>query len=139
MRITDANRLNRTTQKSSKKSGQAADSAFSVPSEDASTAKSETTAPSHDVGGIDALLALQAVEDPTFARKKSIKRGHDLLDSLEQIKTDLLVGQISESRLDNMLNMVKKARNNVDPSLDSIIDNIELRVRVELAKFSKYK
>lgn len=84
------------------------------------------------------MLALQAVEDPTFAKKKAIKRGHDLLDGLEQIKTDLLVGQISESRLSNMLNLVTKARGNLDPALDSLIDDIELRVRVELAKFNKF-
>jgi len=139
MRITDTNRLNRTANKPSKKAGQAADSAFSVPNEDAAIAKPETAAPSQDVGGIDALLALQAVEDPTFARKKAVKRGHELLDGLEQIKTDLLVGQVSESRLDNMLNLVTKARGNLDPALDSIIDDIDLRVRVELAKFNKYK
>jgi len=139
MRITDANRLNRASQKSNKKAGKADDSAFSVSSESASTNRAQSSAPSHDVGGIDALLALQAVEDPTFARKKAVKRGHDLLDGLERIKTDLLVGQISESRLDNMLNLVTKARGNLDPALDSIIDDIELRVRVELAKFNKYK
>lgn len=139
MRITDANRLNRTAQKSGKKTGKPEDSAFSVSDEQANVARSGSSASSQDVGGIDALLALQAVEDPTFARKKAVKRGHDLLDGLERIKTDLLVGQISESRLDNMLNLVTKARGNLDPSLDSIIDDIELRVRVELAKFNKYK
>lgn len=138
MRITDANRINSPAKKSAKKAGKAGDGAFSVRQEESSTKQAEATSQSQDVGGIDALLALQAVEDPTFARKKAIKRGHDLLDGLEQIKTDLLVGQISESRLNNMLNLVTKARGNLDPTLDSLIDDIELRVRVELAKFNKF-
>ncbi len=124
--------------KSAKKADKAGDSAFSIGQDETATKQAETAAPSQDVGGIDALLALQAVEDPTFAKKKAIKRGHDLLDGLEQIKTDLLVGQISESRLSNMLNLVTKARGNLDPALDSLIDDIELRVRVELAKFNKF-
>ena len=138
MRITDANRINGPAKKSAKKAGKSGDAAFSVRQDETTTKQAEATSQSHDVGGIDALLALQAVEDPTFARKKAIKRGHDLLDGLEQIKTDLLVGQISESRLNNMLNLVTKARGNLDPALDSLIDDIELRVRVELAKFNKY-
>ena len=41
---------------------------------------------------IDALLALQAVEDPLFAKKKAVRRGSALLDTLEAIKADLLLG-----------------------------------------------
>ncbi|MGJ8527637.1 flagellar assembly protein FliX [Maritalea sp.] len=138
MRITDANRLNKVERKKKKPDGNPGGESFSLPNDNSAPAKTGASASTSDVGSIDALLALQSVEDPTFAKKKTIRRGHDLLDGLEQVKTDLLVGQISESRLDNMLNLVTKARNKADPELDAIIDDIELRVRVELAKLNKF-
>lgn len=138
MRITDQNRVNRTDAKKAKKADQSGSQTFRVQGETQQTRASTSSAPSQDVGSIDALLALQAVEDPLVGKKKSIQRGHDLLDGLERIKTDLLVGRLSESRLDNMLNLVTKARQKNDPELDGIIDDIELRVRVELAKFNRF-
>jgi len=138
MRIIDTNRLNRTGQKSAKKSGESGEAKFSVPGEAGEASTASSTAETQSVGGIDALLALQAVEDPLFAKKKAIGRANDLLDNLEEIKTDLLVGRVSESRLDNLLSKVTRMRDKAEPGLEEIIDDIELRVRVELAKFNRY-
>jgi hypothetical protein len=88
--------------------------------------------------GIDALLALQSVEDPLFARKKAVRRGNALLDTLETIKADLLLGQVSEGRLNQLMVLVGQARQRNLPDLDPILDDIELRARVELAKFGRY-
>jgi hypothetical protein len=88
--------------------------------------------------GMDALLALQSVEDPLFARKKAIRRGNALLDTLETIKADLLLGQVSEGRLNQLMALIGQARDRNMPGLDPILDDIELRARVELAKFGRY-
>lgn len=88
--------------------------------------------------GIDALLALQAVEDPLFARRKAVRRGNALLDTLDTIKADLLLGQVSEGRLNQLMALVGQARQRNLPELDPILDDIELRARVELAKFGRY-
>jgi len=88
--------------------------------------------------GIDALLALQAVEDPLLARKKAIRRGNSLLDTLESMKADLLMGQVSEGRLNHLMAVVTSARERDLPELDALLDDIELRARVELAKFGRY-
>lgn len=88
--------------------------------------------------GIDALLALQAVEDPLFARKKAVRRGTNLLDTLDAIKADLLAGQVSEGRLNALMAMLTSARERGLPDLDGLLDDIELRARVELAKFGRY-
>ena len=95
------------------------------------------TAPVAAATSIDALLALQAVEDPLFARKKAIRRGHALLDTLDDIKADLLVGRVSEGRLNQLMALVGQAREQSLSGLDSLLDDIELRVRVELAKFGR--
>jgi len=88
--------------------------------------------------GIDALLALQSVEDPTLKRKKQVRRATALLDTLEEIKADLLVGRVSEGRLDQLMALIGQAREGGDPRLDALLDDIELRARVELAKRGFY-
>jgi hypothetical protein len=88
--------------------------------------------------GIDALLALQAASDPLLGRRKAVRRGNALLDTLETIKADLLLGQVSEGRLNQLMVLVSQARERNEPDLDGLLDDIELRARVELAKFGRY-
>jgi len=94
--------------------------------------------PLSPAAGLDALLALQAVEDPLFARKKAIRRGNGLLDALEAIKADLLVGRVPEGRLNLLMALIGQARERNLPGLDAVLDDIELRARVELAKFGRF-
>ena len=61
-----------------------------------------------------------------------------LLDTLETIKADLLLGQVSEGRLNQLMVLVTQARERNLPELDDVLDDIELRARVELAKFGRY-
>jgi hypothetical protein len=87
---------------------------------------------------LDALLALQAVEDPLLKKKKLVRRGTQLLDTLEDMKTDLLSGRVSESRLNQLMAVLGQVREKADPRLDALLDDIELRARVELAKRGLY-
>jgi len=89
-------------------------------------------------GGIEALLALQAVEDATMGRRKALKRGHALLDSLEDIRADLLVGRVSEGRLNRAIALLQQAKMQAGEELDALTADIELRVRVELAKLGRF-
>ncbi|MDR3471952.1 MAG: flagellar assembly protein FliX [Devosia sp.] len=89
------------------------------------------------ITGIDVLLALQSVEDPRLARRKAVRRGQSLLDALEDVKLDLLLGGVSEGRLDQLLALIGQTRGRSLPDLDSVLDEVELRVRVELAKFGR--
>jgi hypothetical protein len=89
-------------------------------------------------GGIDALLALQAVDDATTGRRKAVKRGNMLLDALEAIRGDLLAGRISEGRLNRAVALLRQVRSQTNPELEAVVDDIELRVRVELAKLGHF-
>ena len=106
--------------------------------EEAAAAQTASAAPIAHATGMDALLALQSVEDPLFAKKKAIRRGNALLDTLETIKADLLLGQVSEGRLNHLMALISQARERNLPGLDGILDDIELRARVELAKFGRF-
>ena len=96
-----------------------------------------------DVGGITtvgSILAAQEVDNDGAqrARQQLEKYGEDILDRLDEIKQDLLIGAISRERLANLaqaLRMKKSTTN--DPALISIIDDIELRAAVELAKYTR--
>ncbi len=90
------------------------------------------------VGGLDALLALQAVGGPLEGKKKAVRRGQSLLDTLDEIKADLLLGRVSFERLDRLASMLDEVREQSLPGLDAVLDEIELRVRVELAKFGRF-
>ena len=106
--------------------------------EGAPATQSAAAAPVAQASGLDALLALQAVEDPLFAKKKAIRRGNALLDALETIKADLIVGQVTEGKLSQLMTLIAQAREQSLPGLDGVLDDIELRARVELAKFGRY-
>lgn len=88
--------------------------------------------------GIDALLALQAVDDATTGRRKAVRRANLLLDALEEIKADLLAGRVGEGRLNRAIALLLQAKTRIDPALEAIVADIELRVRVELAKLGRF-
>jgi hypothetical protein len=109
-----------------------------VPAGGSAPARVSTAAPAAAMTGLDAILALQAVGGPLERKKRSVKRGQTLLDTLDEMKTDLLVGRVSPDRLDALVATLGEIREQSLPDLDAVLDDIELRVRVELAKFGRY-
>jgi hypothetical protein len=97
----------------------------------------EASAP---LGAVDALLAAQMVGDATDreARRRMAQRGEDILDRLEEIRHGLLLGTLSKERLAGLAQLVRNRRDNIgDPRLAAVLDEIELRAEVELAKLSR--
>jgi hypothetical protein len=86
-------------------------------------------------GGIDALIALQGIEDPVERRKRAVKHGRRALDALDELKVGLLSGRLDQATL---LRLKTAAIDLMDGSgddrLDQILGEIDLRVAVELAK-----
>lgn len=86
---------------------------------------------------MDAILALQGEGDPRERRRRSLKRGHDLLDALDRLKAGLLAGRISLDELKGLVvRLSERPETSGDPGLDDVLAHIELRARVELAKLS---
>jgi len=86
--------------------------------------------------GIDALLALQGIEDdPVERRKRSVQRGKRALDVLDDLKIGLLSGNFDASTVSRLRDAAANLKSSSgDPGLDSVLSEIELRVEVELAK-----
>ena len=90
------------------------------------------------VNDVDALLALQEVGDDPGAEAKARQRGEDLLDRLDEIRLALLDGRLSANVLHRLSDLAAKKRGQVrDPKLAEILDEIELRAAVELAKLTR--
>ena len=89
------------------------------------------------IGALDALLSLQEAESGTSeeASKKARKRASDLLDHLDQVRLGLLTGELPRSALQELSQTITSHRDQViDPRLAEILDEIDLRAQVELAK-----
>lgn len=102
---------------------------------------SAATASAANVSGVetlDAILALQSVDDSLHAKRKAVARGHALVDALEDLKADLLAGRVDAAVLNRMSVLVRQNKGHDDPQLDALVADVELRVRVELAKFGRY-
>lgn len=84
---------------------------------------------------VNSLFALQEVDNEQSPRKKMITRGFDMVQHLDDIRMGLLTGEVSVSTLKNLDILVKQWREaDHDSNLEEIINEIELRAAVELAK-----
>ena len=93
------------------------------------------TAGMRNIGGIDALLALQGVDEPGERRRKAVKRGRSALDALDALKLGLLSGTLDTAALARLKTAAGGlAESTGDPGLDTVLAEIELRAEVELAK-----
>jgi hypothetical protein len=89
------------------------------------------------VASIDALFALQEVPDATQERKRQLKRGDKMLERLEDLRRGLLLGTISQDKLTELAHLAREGSRSVDdPRLREVLEEIELRAEVELAKLS---
>lgn len=86
---------------------------------------------------MNSVLAVQSV-DEGGGRRRAIRHGFRLLDHLDDIRLALLNGAMPRDRLENIIQALKTERGTVaDPKLVSILDEIELRAAVELAKMDQ--
>src|SRR5258708_9216790 len=84
---------------------------------------------------LEPLVKLQDVADQGGGRAR--QRGEDILARLEELRLGLLEGRIPRERLDGLVRLCADQRGKVaDPRLNEILDEIDLRARVELAKLS---
>jgi hypothetical protein len=78
---------------------------------------------------------LQEVGGPLERRRRSVARAGRILDGLDDLKLAMLGGAPSQAALAALMNAVRDGRANTDdPGLEGVLDEIETRAAVELAK-----
>jgi hypothetical protein len=87
------------------------------------------------ISTVDALIALQGVEDPAERKKRAVVKGRKALDVLDTLKLGLLDGSVDGPTLAR-LKVAGEGLSEAtgDAGLDVVLGEIDLRVAVELAK-----
>jgi hypothetical protein len=113
-------------------------SSFALPDTIASPETRSAAAPKA-AGNIDALLAMQGIEDLVERRKRSVARGRGALDVLDDLKIGLLSGNFDASTVTRLRDAAANLKSlSGDAGLDAVLSEIELRVEVELAKAGQF-
>ena len=94
----------------------------------------EAQAPISILGGLEALIALQSGEGEREKRARSARRGFRVLDLLDELKIVILGGRIPPQLQERLRAALQDEGASQDPQLDSLLEGIELRAEVELAK-----
>lgn len=102
------------------------------------TATNATGAPV-TAAAVDNLFVLQEVaEDLVHSRRRAVQRGNTLLDRLDDIRVALLSGSLPRHQLETLRRLAHEQIDvGGDPQLAAIVEEIELRVAVEIAKLDK--
>jgi MoaA/NifB/PqqE/SkfB family radical SAM enzyme len=97
--------------------------------------KIDPVASTNRISSVDAVIGMQEITDDNKDERGAKNRANLILDKLEDIRMGLLLGEIPKSNLEELSKVLKVAReNSVDTKLLEIIDDIELRAKIELAK-----
>lgn len=87
------------------------------------------------ISTVDALLALQGVEDLTQRKKRMVAKGRNALDALDSLKVGLLDGSLDSSTIARLKVAAEGLTEETgDSHLDELMREIDLRLAVELAK-----
>jgi len=136
MRITGPSKAGPAEPKKSRKAGAGSGDAFAKALGDSNESAGAAAArPSGPVASVDALLSLQGEAEADAGREQGLARARDMLDLLEDVRRGILLGAIPRDKLHRLAETARSRREGfTDPQLGELLDEIELRAEVELAK-----
>ncbi len=115
-------------------------SGFSLPEDAASTSEARATTAPKATANIDALIAMQGIEEDLIERRRrSVARGKGALDVLDDLKLGLLSGSLDSHTVMRLRDAAANLKSSSgDPGLDAVLSEIELRVEVEIPKAGQF-
>lgn len=137
MRIVDQRSVQNLSNARSARGGGAVGGARFTLDQGSATAKAESAAPAAILGGLEALIAIQSEDTTKERRRRGVRRGQGLLDLLDELKIALLAGGLPADLQARLAIAMRDESFSGDPRLDSILESIDLRAAVELAKLRK--
>jgi hypothetical protein len=137
MRIIDQRSVQSLSNVRNARGGAAAGGARFTLDQGSPTAKAEGAAPAAILGGLEALIAIQSEDTTKERRRRGVRRGQGLLDLLDELKIALLAGNLPADLQARLSIAMRDESFSGDPRLDSILEGIDLRAAVELAKLRK--
>lgn len=84
---------------------------------------------------VNPLFAVQEAADATSGTARAKAQAEAMLDQLDELRMGLLAGRLPRDRLTGLIHLARTSREpNLDSGLNRVLDEIELRAKVELAK-----
>lgn len=127
--------------KAKKADGQ--DGSFELP-EETSSAQSRSGVRASHTSSMGALIAAQLhgvdekeENERKRRRRRGVMRGQNILAALDELKIEMLAGRLSPTQILKLISSVEEREDSNDPRLEAILNEIELRARVELAKLQR--
>ena len=106
-----------------------------------SSAEGSMAQESGGISGAEAILTAQNVGnfvDDAPRRKRLTEFADDILDRLDELRSGILLGEFPKEQLAELAQRLRQKRlQSADPELNEIIQEIELRAEVEVAKYSR--
>lgn len=125
--------------KSKKKTNKSLGSNFSGLIDDLDN-ESTAASGSSSVSATNPLIFLQEVGDEEKERREAVEQGFDALKYLENIRNGLLSGALSRDTIIGLESLLDKFKKNFsNTNLQQVIEEIEVRAKVELAKLERDK
>ena len=136
MKVDQARRSNVSNTKRSKSTIKSGEMAFTAVLD--GEIKTEHPSPSVKVASLDAIVPIDSATVEEQHKNLAKGRAVFILDRLEDIRQGLLLGAISQSGLQELARTIREARGEtLDPKMSDILDDIELRAKIELAKLEQ--
>ena len=105
---------------------------------EARSTESPSVSGSAPVSPVASVLAIQEVGDSTSGPSRGILRGLDLLERLENLRQALVLGTLTVTQIERLAVLAAGRKERVnDPALAEILNEIEIRAAVELAKLGR--
>lgn len=136
MKIEGPNRSQQTDKSKKKDRTSSGDGSFGSMVQ-GSTGETSQSGATHSIAQVDMLLTVQAAEDPAerAARNRMTQRADSILNELEDLRISLLTGTMTVGQVISIADVVASHRERImDPRLTAILDEIDLRAQIELAK-----
>jgi hypothetical protein len=100
------------------------------------TGEASATANVSGANAVVGVFGVQEVDDALAHASKGKMRAQDILDRLDDLRIGILTGTISRSKLQYLAQVISSRRGDItDPRLGEVLDEIDLRAQVELAKY----
>ena len=136
MKVDQARRSNVSNTKRSKSTIKSGEMAFTAVLD--GEIKTERPSPNVKVATLDAIVPIDSATVEEQHKNLAKGRAVFILDRLEDIRQGLLLGAISQSGLQELARTIREARGEtLDPKMSDILDDIELRAKIELAKLEQ--
>lgn len=89
------------------------------------------------IGSVQMLVAMSATSLPAERKRRATRTAQRGLDALDMLDKAMAMGRVHQAPFDILEHWADDREPTGDPALEALLDQIDLRVQVELAKLDR--